>query len=33
MQNTELDHDFVIDVIFKIDGREKYIPGWIKLKF
>jgi hypothetical protein len=27
MQNTELDHDFVIDVIFKIDGREKYIPG------
>ena len=27
MQNTELDHDFVIDVIFKIDGREEYIPG------
>ena len=24
---AELDHDFVIDIIFKIDGREKYIPG------
>ena len=27
MENTELDHDFVIDIIFKIDGRQNYIPG------
>ena len=27
MDNTELDHKFLIDLIFKIEERNPYIPG------
>ena len=27
MNNTELDHNFLVDLIFKIDQRNPYIPG------